>query len=570
MKTPKELYPEKRIIYHPELSACPHCDSSLKLHNYLAWDKTVQTLNKVLSVASRPGYCSNPVCCNHGIRLLSGQGQQVAPWGSTYGYDVLVHIGWLRQEGRATYAEIQAALWSQVCISQSHVRYLYQQVYLPLLACNERQHWGDLDKVAHQHGGLLISLDGLVAEGGQPQLWFMRELLTGLTLRSGWLSRVDQPTFEAFLAPLKLLDWPVLAVLSDKQRGLVPAVAAVLPDARHQFCQPHYLRNLAEPLTERDTSFKVALRKAVRKEVGDLVRLEKPADSPQNGLLTITGMLPDAQQPALETPASPSTDTVQAAEVVTQVLRHTRYLLTLTGRPPLRLAGVETYQRLQKVVKLSTQLLAHRHEQQLSTLSTGLQSALSQHSALYQELQQGASWLQDIAHILEPSSNHPSNGERGEQVAQHLRTYLDGLLSQPSISPQLDALRLHLDKVSGNYWPGLFHCYDLQGLPRTNNGLESHFRDTIRRLLRSNGQRGLTRRTLHRYGAWELFPRPPTERQRLQTLRQIPADELAKEQRRLQEHRKRFRLHTRSTRQVDAQFTQLRQQWFALPPASTG
>ena len=149
----------------------------------------------------------------------------------TYGYDVVARIGWLRQERRAAYAEIQATLAGQVQISESHIRHLYQQVYLPLLACHERQHWAQLAHSARQHGGLIIGLDGLAPEGGEPQLWFIRELLTGLTLRSGWLSRFNQATFEAFLQPLAALAWPIQAVLSDKQKGLPEAVATVLPAA---------------------------------------------------------------------------------------------------------------------------------------------------------------------------------------------------------------------------------------------------------------------------------------------------------------------------------------------------
>src|SRR2546427_529568 len=42
MRTPKRLYPEERIIYHPELLTCPHCGDLLVMWNYLAWDKTVQ------------------------------------------------------------------------------------------------------------------------------------------------------------------------------------------------------------------------------------------------------------------------------------------------------------------------------------------------------------------------------------------------------------------------------------------------------------------------------------------------------------------------------------------------
>ena len=153
------------------------------------------------------------------MRLLSAEGQRIAPAGSTYGYDVVVRLGWWRQESRATYGEIHPALASQIRISASHVRYLYQHLYLPLLACHERQHQDHLAQVAKQHGGLIVALDGLAPQGGEPQIWFIRELSSGLTLRSGWLCQQDQPPFEAFLAPLKHLEWPILAVLSDKQKG---------------------------------------------------------------------------------------------------------------------------------------------------------------------------------------------------------------------------------------------------------------------------------------------------------------------------------------------------------------
>jgi hypothetical protein len=574
MRTPKQLYFNERIIYKPELSACPHCGGSLVMSNYLSWDKTVQTLDGVLSVASRPGFCADPACPGHPMRLLSAEGQQIAPPDSTYGYDVLTRIGWLRQERRDAYAEIQADLAGRVQISESHVRYLYQQVYLPLLACHERQYRVCLAQTAQRYGGLIITLDGLAPEGGEPQLWFIRALLCNLTLRSGWLSRFDQATFEAFLEPLAQLDWPILAVLSDKQKGLPEAVASVLPGARHHFCHSHYLKNLAEPLAEADSAFNVQLRQAVRAEVGLLIRAEQVTDTPQPALLTVTGLLPDPPLPDPQAVTSepapvvtPQSDASLAEEVVTHVLRHTRYLLTLKGRPPFRLAGIETYQRLQSVVTLAEELLAHRHDAHLARLHAGLQTALALFATEHQELQQGATWVRDIDRILTPPDDHPTTGE---QVAQRLRTYLDDLLALPDLPPRLDTFRHHLNKVSTSYWPGLFHCYDIEGLPRTNNDLESHFRDTQRRLLRTTGQKGQTRRTLQRIGAWELLPRPPTEAHCLAALRQVPSDQLAAEQQRLRQHLERFRLHTRSIRRVNVQFDQLRQQWFTIAATSTG
>jgi hypothetical protein len=115
------------------------------------------------------------------MRLLSAAAQGIALPGSTYGYDVVVRIGWWRQESRATYGEMHAELAPQVHISVSHVRYLYPQVSLPLLVCHERQHQDRLAQVAQHQGGLILALDGLAPQGGEPHMWFIRELASGLT-----------------------------------------------------------------------------------------------------------------------------------------------------------------------------------------------------------------------------------------------------------------------------------------------------------------------------------------------------------------------------------------------------
>lgn len=577
MRTPKRLYAEERIIYHPELLTCLHCGDLLVMWNYLAWDKTVQTLDRLLSIATRPGRCPQATCPGSRMRLLSAEAQSLAPPGSTYGYDVLVHLGWLRQHQRATYREIHLALSARLSISEAHVRYLYQHIYLPLLACHERQQRGRLAQVAQEQGGVIIALDGLAPQGGEPQIWFIRDLSTGLTLRSGWLAQLDQPTFEAFLAPLKHLEWPILAVLSDKQTGLVPAVATVLPNSRHQFCQAHYLRNLAEPLAAADAAFKGELRKTVRQQVGDIIRQEPRTGPVHASVLTVTGLLPsplgpqeEPTAPEAHSPAPSASPTAPAREadaVITHLFRHTRYLLTLKGRPPLRFAGMETYERLQNVARFSLDLLATRYDPRLVQLVQGLQAALAPFAQTYQAFQQGAAWLRDIAYILEPTT---TQAMQGEQVAAQLRGYLDTVRRLPDITLAFAGFGLHLDTVSRSSWPGLFHCYDVPGVPRTNNELESRFRDTRRRLLRTTGQKGLSQRTLQRQGAWELLPRPPTEAQLLDAVCHTPPADLAQERQRFAAHRQRFRMQRRSLRQTQAQFDHLHQRWSSLQPTGTG
>jgi len=567
MRTPKRLYAQQRIIYQPELLTCPHCDDRLVLCNSLAWDKIVQTLGGVLSVASRPSHCRHATCEGANLRLLSAEAQGIALAGSTYGYDVLVRIGWWRQHYHATYREIHTDLSTQIHISETHVRHLYQHVYLPLVACHERQHRDRLAQVAQAQGGLIIALDGLAPQAGEPQIWFIRELSSGLTLRSGWLVKQDRATFEAFLKPLKELDWPILAVLSDKQTGLRPALAKVLPKSRHQWCQAHYLRNLAEPLAETDAAFKAELRQTVRQHVGDLIRSDPRAEPSQAGVGSVTGLLPSAPSVTAAPGTAALTPESTADEVVTQLFRRTRYLLTLKGRPPFRLAGLETYDQLHDVAGFGLELLSRHYDPRLAELVQGLKSALSPFVQPYQDLQQGAAWLHDIAYMLEPSAASP---RAADLVARQLRGYLDTVRHRPDLSPSLARFGAHLDQVSQSYWSGLFHWYDVPGLPRTHNELESGFRDTTRRLLRTTGQKGLTQRTLQRQGAWELLPSPATEAHLCEALPHIPPADLAQERQRFANHRRRFAMQRRSPRQTKTQFTQLRRMWETLPPTGTG
>jgi hypothetical protein len=336
----------------------------------------------------------------------------------------------------------------------------------------------------------------------------------------------------------------------------------------------HYLHNLAAPLAEAEAACKVELRQTVRQPVGDLSRREPRTEAGQAGVLTVTGLLPSprteplaATSPTAQPTVAPASAGPEVDAVITQLCRHTRSLFTLKGRPPFRLAGIATYERLHRVARCSLDLRAKRDEPRRAQLYQGLQAALSSWAALSQEFQQGAAWLHDIASILEPVATPPSSAE---EVARQLRGSLDTVRWRSDVTPSLKTFGRHLDPVSRSSWPGLVHCDDMPGLPRTNNELESRFRATRRRLLRTTGQKGQTQRTLQRQGAWELFPRPPTEAKVLGALRQTPSEDLAQERQRFAEHRQRFRMQSRSLRQTHAQFDHLRQRWLALQPTGTG
>ena len=146
----------------------------------------MQRLERVLAVASRPGRCPHAPGVGSRRRVLSAAGQGLAPAGSPMAHDVIVRLGWWRQESRAPYRELHAALASQGRISASHVGSLSHQGSGPLLACHARQHRDRLAPMATQQGGWRVALDG-APPGGAPPMGCIRALSRGVPWRRGWL-----------------------------------------------------------------------------------------------------------------------------------------------------------------------------------------------------------------------------------------------------------------------------------------------------------------------------------------------------------------------------------------------
>jgi hypothetical protein len=64
-----------------------------------------------------------------------------------------------------------------------------------------------------------------------------------------------------------------------------------------------------------------------------------------------------------------------------------------------------------------------------------------------------------------------SGEERRQEYQELLRTMEAEQASVGELEPAIS----HFVKVTRSYWSGLFHCYDVPELPRTNNDLEQTF-----------------------------------------------------------------------------------------------
>lgn len=93
--------------------------------------------------------------------------------------------------------------------------------------------------------------------------------------------------------------------------------------------------------------------------------------------------------------------------------------------------------------------------------------------------------VHQAAHVL---GNHDE--ESGQVVRQRYEKVLHTMREQQeSLGPLSSAITEFL-KVTASYWPGLFHCYDVADVPRTNKELEQCFGSVRYAERRASGRRG--------------------------------------------------------------------------------
>jgi hypothetical protein len=78
--------------------------------------------------------------------------------------------------------------------------------------------------------------------------------------------------------------------------------------------------------------------------------------------------------------------------------------------------------------------------------------------------------VHQVASILKNEAQLESEGVRAR-----LRGLLGAIRRWKAQAKELEGGVEHFLKVTRSYWPGLFHCYDSEELPRTNNDLEQVF-----------------------------------------------------------------------------------------------
>jgi hypothetical protein len=180
-----------------------------------------------------------------------------------------------------------------------------------------------------------------------------------------------------------------------------------------------------------------------------------------------------------------------------------------------------------------------------------LGGVLPNYQSAFEEIQQALGWVEGIKTILDiPLPTTEQAGPGGDAVARQLAHYLGQLADISGLGLWLTEFRTHLLDLSERYWSGLFHCYDIVGLPPTNNDHESLYGQTKRQLRRQSGVSQL-RETLLRHGAWAVLqPHAASPAELRNRLAQVSWEDYRAERRRYEQRQAQFnrRYHWRHHR----------------------
>jgi hypothetical protein len=99
-----------------------------------------------------------------------------------------------------------------------------------------------------------------------------------------------------------------------------------------------------------------------------------------------------------------------------------------------------------------------------------LSGGLSATAGLWAPVEAAYDWVFRAAAILANVA-----GLTGSAVKARYRGLLGAMARHAARAGVLSGALGNFRKVTRSYWPGLFHCYDVPGLPRTDNDLEQLF-----------------------------------------------------------------------------------------------
>ncbi|MGH7645245.1 MAG: hypothetical protein ACREMR_06635 [Gemmatimonadales bacterium] len=331
-------------------------------------ERYVQTLPTLWHVVGRGKKCVAPQCAHGTLRYRSPEVGRLVLKGHEFGRDVVLWVGDQYFREHVSIPRLHRRLVGEfsVPICERSVGNLLRD-YEALCQCVA----GDSDRVRaklKRQGGLVLCVDGVHFDEGSPVLYVQRDALSGEVLYAERrLARGKDALVPMLRRTAELaaeIDVPIIGIVSDKETSLVPAIAEAFPGRPHQFCQTHYLKNVAVPLQADDQALARAAAETVTtlRDVQRTIERRFPAvaagqEAPtapaaptaQNGAGPAEGTRAAELDGTAEIGAVPDDSALAEARVAAALARAGATAGIVCGRPITDPPGLKRVQRLWEV-----------------------------------------------------------------------------------------------------------------------------------------------------------------------------------------------------------------------------
>ena len=215
------LFPQRPTLhFYPEISECPGCGSTLNVQKTAT--KTVVTM------AIGAFFAKETILhCPHGHgKFRSEQLRNLVPKGGTFGFDVIIEVGFGLFVHCRSNQEVMADLAAKnVFISDREVSYLGRK-FIIYLALAHRQSQSAIRGLLTDRGGYILHVDG-TCEGDSPNLFCGIDGLSDLVLDTIKIPSEKKDELVPFFEGIKKQYGEPIALVHDMGKGIISGVEEV-------------------------------------------------------------------------------------------------------------------------------------------------------------------------------------------------------------------------------------------------------------------------------------------------------------------------------------------------------